>query len=203
MVYARIKPDEWDEESRTAIEVEITPAKNPAQLKDNWQKNVSRYRKVTFVVVSLNQVPQIRNFLQDKDRLTFDVVHEPMGMSDKELDKLIEAGDAQQQEEASKEEAVSPPASTAGSDPVRPPGLEDDELHLLALMLKLGYRNKETLARDLGVSVSTITRRLGHLHDLGLIVRESKGYALMQEGRKLAQDWKPAPDSSGPQTKLS
>ena len=36
-------------------------------------------------MVSLNQVPQVRNFLQDKDRLTFDVVHEALGMSDAQL----------------------------------------------------------------------------------------------------------------------
>ena len=49
------------------------------------------------------------------------------------------------------------------------------------------------------MSVSTITRRLGHLHGLGLIVREGKGYALMHEGRKMAEEWKAPP---GPQTKL-
>ena len=203
MVYARVKPDEWDEESRTAIEIEITPAKNPAQLKDNWQKNVSRYRKVTFVVVSLNQVPQVRNFLQDKDRLTFDVVHEPMGLSEEELNKIIQAGDGEQEPEAKMEQVVSPPISTTGNAPVQPSGPEGEELHLLALMLELGYQNKRAMALYLGVSERTTARLLAHLHDLKLIFRQGKGYALTQEGRQLAQGWKPAPDGAEPQTRLS
>ena len=199
MVYARIKPDEWDDESRAAVEIEITPSKNPAQVRDNWQKNVSRYGKVTFVVASSNQVPKVRDILQDKDRLTFDVVHEPMGMSDEALDKLIEAGDAEQQEEARKEEAVSVPISITGSNPVQPSNLEDDEVHLLALMLKLGYQGKKSLASNLDVSERTVARLLATLNDLKLIFHQGKGYALTQEGRKLAEGWKAPP---GPQTKL-
>ncbi|MDE1852734.1 MAG: ATP-binding protein [Thaumarchaeota archaeon] len=202
MVYARVKPDEWDEESRTAIEVEITPAKNPAQLKDNWQKNVSRYRKVTFVVVSLNQVPKVRDILQDKDRLTFDVVHEPLGMSDAELDRLVEYEALEQEPEARKEDTVSPPTSTADNKPLQPSDLEDDELHLLALMLKLGYQNMKTLGSNLDVSERTMTRLLKHLRELGLIFRQGKGYAVTQDGRKLAEGWKPPPVEAGPQTRL-
>ena len=186
-VFARIEPDAWDEESRTAIEVEITPAKNPAQVRENWQKNVARYGRVTFVVASLNQIPKVREILQDKDRTTFDVIHEPMGLSEQELEKLIEAGDVELQSE---EKAISAPISTTEAKPVQPSDLDDDELHLLALMLKLGYRNKEALARDLQVSVRTVARLLANLHKLGLIVKEGKGYTLMQEGRKLAEGWK-------------
>jgi DNA helicase HerA-like ATPase len=199
MVYARIKPDEWDEETRTAVEIEITPSKNPAQVRDNWQKNVSRYGKVTFVVASSNQVPKVRDILQDKDRLTFDVVHEPMGMSDEELGKVIEAGDVDLQEDARKEVAVSVPISITGSNPVQPSNLEDDELHLLALMLKLGYQGKKSLASNLDVSERTVARLLATLNDLKLIFHQGKGYALTQEGRKLAEGWKAPP---GPQTKL-
>ncbi|MEM3647263.1 MAG: hypothetical protein QW334_03860 [Thermofilum sp.] len=56
-VVARIDPDAWDEEGRIAIEVEITPSKNPGQVRDNYQKNLARYGKVTFVVISCSQIP--------------------------------------------------------------------------------------------------------------------------------------------------
>jgi hypothetical protein len=200
-VFARIEPDEW-EETRTAIEIEITPSKNPAQVKDNWQKNVSRYGKATFVVVSLNQIPQICNILQDKDRLTFDVVHEPMGLSGEELERLVETEVVEQEPEAKKEQVVSPPIFTTGSAPVQPSDLEEEELHLLALMLKLGYQNKKALASDLEVSERTVARLLASLYDLKLIFHQGKGYALTQEGRKLAEEWKAPPGSAGPQGKL-
>ena len=201
-VFARIEPDVWDEESRKAIEIEITPSKNPAQLKDNWQKNVSRYEKATFVVVSLNQVPKVREILQDKDRTTFDVVHEPMGLSDQELEKLIEAGDVEQQPEAKEGQVVPALISTTGNKPVQPLDLEEDELHLLSLMLKLGYQNKKKLGSDLGVSERTVARLLASLYELKLIFPQGKGYALTQEGRKLAEGWKAQPGGAGPQTKL-
>jgi len=202
-VFARIEPDVWDEESRTAVEVEITPSKNPTQVRDNWQKDVSRYGKATFVVVSLNQIPQVRRILQDKDRATFDVIHEPMGLSEQELEKLIEAGDVEEhQPEAKEGQVASAPISTTGNEPVQPSDLEDDELHLLALMLKLGYQNKKKLGSDLGVSERTVARLLASLHELGLIFPQGKGYALTQEGRKLAEGWKAPPGSAGPQAKL-
>jgi hypothetical protein len=202
-VFARVDPDAWDEESRTAVEVEITPSKNPAQVRDNWQKNVARYGKVTFVVVSPSQIPQVRGILQDKDRTTFDVVYEPVGVPDDELEKVVEAGDPGGQPEAKREETASVPVSIAGSAPVRPSDLDDDELHLLALMLRLGYRNKEALASDLGVSERTVARLLASLYGLKLIFRQGRGYALTQEARRLAEGWKGPPGSTGPQTKLA
>jgi Mn-dependent DtxR family transcriptional regulator len=76
------------------------------------------------------------------------------------------------------------------------------ELHILNLMLKLGYQGKDRLASDLGVSARTVARLLSRLHDFGLITREGKGYTLMHEGRKLAEGWKGPSGNAGPQTRL-
>ncbi|MCS4540682.1 MAG: hypothetical protein HYU03_08345 [Thaumarchaeota archaeon] len=68
--------DNWDEGRRTPVEVEITPSKSLDQVRRNYEKNVGKYGKVRFVVASRAQVPEVIRILQDKDRTTFQVVHE-------------------------------------------------------------------------------------------------------------------------------
>lgn len=181
-VVARVDPDAWDEDSRTAVEVETTPARNPKRVMNNYLKNVARSRRTMFVVVSRNQLTQVRRILHEKERTTFDVVYEDIGIPEAELEGLIACGDVEpgQEEEA---EAEAP----AEKVPEQLAGLHRNEIRLLALMGKLGYRNKETLASDLDVDERTVTRYLVHLRDLGLIERMGRGYGLMQKGHELAE----------------
>jgi biotin operon repressor len=203
---ARVSTDEWDEESRTAVEVEITPSKNPEQVRENYSKNAVRYGKATFVVVSREQITDVRNILQGKDKTTFDVVYEDIGLAESEIERAIIEGDAEQtkETESGKKQVPPPVNSAAQTDSVQASDLEENELHLLALMLRLGYQNKKVLASDLAVSESTVTRLLRHLRELGLIVKQGNAYSLMQEGRRLAETWKASAGSRkiGQQTKL-
>ena len=190
---ARIDPDNWDDETRKALEIEITPGLNPEQLTNNWQKNLVRYGKATFVVVSRNQIPEVINILQGKDRTTFDVVWEDIGLPEGEVEKLIAEGDEPKEEGSEDEPLVdkTPPS----------PDLHKNELLLLALMQSQGYKNKAVLSSALGVDERTVTRYLVHLEKLGLIAREKKRYTLMQEGRKVAEGLKTSSDPDK-QTKL-
>ncbi|MDG6949251.1 MAG: TraM recognition domain-containing protein [Nitrososphaerota archaeon] len=186
---ARIDPDHWDEESRKALEIEITPGLNPQQLTNNWQKNVARYRKVTFVVVLRDQIPEIINTLQGKERTTFDVVWEDIGLPGDEIKNLVAEGD--EPNDGGEDEPLidnTPPS----------PDLHRNETRLLSLILSQGYRNKTVLAKDLGVDERTVTRYLVHLEKLGLISREKKRYILMQEGRKVAEGFKASDHSDDP-----
>jgi hypothetical protein len=97
-VVARMSTDEWDEESRTPVEAEVTPSKNPEQVRQNFEKNVSRYGKVRFVVASRNQMPEIIRILADKDRTKYQVVHEDIGIPEDELGKLVAEDDTPQTE---------------------------------------------------------------------------------------------------------
>ena len=178
-VVARIDPDAWDEENRTAVEIEITPSKNPQQVRENYLKNVARYPKLRFVGVSRSQIPQIIDILQDKDRATFSVVYEDIGLPEGEIEKIVAAGDEPEKEG---EEQGAAPAKEPPS-----PDLNEKEVRLLGLMLKLGYRNKASLASDLGVDERTVARYLSHLNELGLIAKEGNGYTLMHEGRMAAE----------------
>jgi DNA helicase HerA-like ATPase len=92
-VVARMSTDEWDEESRTPVEVEVTPSKNPEQVRQNYEKNVARYGTVRFVIASRNQLPEIVRILADKDRTKYQVVHEDIGIPENELEKLVAQGD--------------------------------------------------------------------------------------------------------------
>jgi TraM recognition site of TraD and TraG len=199
-VVARVDPDEWDEDTRTADEIEITPAKNPAQVKENYQKNLVRYGKTQFIVVSRTQIPQLRGILQDKDRATFDVVYEDIGILEADLEKLIATGDEESQPE--EEAKVRAPNERK---PVQVADLNKNEVRLLALMAKLGYRNKELTALDLDVDERTVTRYLVHLRDLGLVERMGNGYGLMQKGYELAESAKvsAANVETGKQSKLA
>jgi hypothetical protein len=76
---SRVSTEEWDEASRTAVEVEVSPSKNPEQVRRNYQKNVELYGSVRFVVASRSQMPEIYSVLQDKDRTSFEVVVEASG----------------------------------------------------------------------------------------------------------------------------
>ncbi len=188
-VVARTDTNSWDEESRTAVEVEITPSKNPSQVRDNYTKNVGKYPKLTFVVVTRSQIAEVRGVLPDKDRTTFDVVFEDVGLPESELEKLIEEGDVEKPEVSGEAaaETEAPPS----------PDLDSNELHLLSVLLASGYTNKNALASDLGVSERTVTRYLVHLKDLGLLAKEGNAYSLMQEGRMLAENWRQTEAGNG------
>src|SRR2546428_138077 len=91
---ARMSTDEWDEESRMPVEVEITPSKNPEQVRNNYVKDFAMCEWAMFVVVTRTQVTDIRNILLDKDRATFEVVYKDVGLPEDDLEKLIAQGDA-------------------------------------------------------------------------------------------------------------
>src|SRR3989454_1886828 len=91
---ARMGTDEWDEESRTPVEVEITPSKNPEQVRNNYVKDFAMCEWAMFVVVTRTQVTDIRKILLDKDRTTFEVVYKDVGLPEDDLEKLIAWGDA-------------------------------------------------------------------------------------------------------------
>jgi DNA helicase HerA-like ATPase len=195
-IVGRISTDEW-EKKRNAVEVEITPSKNPQQVRENYAKNYTLYQWATFVVVSRAQITDVREILADKDKATYDVVYKPIGLPEDELKKLIDQGDVGPVRASPEVSQGLPPAS-----PVRPSDLHENELHLLSLMLSFGYRNKGLLASDLDVDERTVARYLGHLKDLGLVQKEGNGYWLMQEGRKLAEGWR-ASGSPHKQARLS
>src|SRR3989442_5600005 len=91
---ARMSTDEWDEESRTPVEVEITPSKNPEQVRNNYVKDFAMCEWAMFVVVTRTQVTDVRKVLLDKDRTTFEVVYKDVGLPEDDLEKLIGQGDA-------------------------------------------------------------------------------------------------------------
>ncbi len=195
-IVGRISTEEW-EKRRTAVEVEISPSKNPEQVRDNYTKNYTLYQWVTFVVVARPQIPEVREILADKDKATYDVMYKPIGLPEDELKKLVDQGDVAPTKASPGASQSPPPAS-----PVVPSDLHDNELHLLSLMLSFGYTSKAQLASDLEVDERTVARYLGHLKALALIQKEGNAYWLMQEGRKLAEGWK-ASGSPHKQTKLT
>src|SRR3989475_3268558 len=177
---ARTSTDEWDEESRTPVEVEITPSKNPEQVRSNYVKDFAMCEWAMFVVVTRTQVTDIRKVLLDKDRTTFEVVYKDVGLPEDDLEKLIGQGDALMPE-ASEADGGKEPGSveqgaankgpaTAGAE--QPPALQRNEIRLLALVLSSGYRNKAALASDLGVTERQVTRYLVHLEALELVARK-------------------------------
>jgi hypothetical protein len=195
-IVGRISTDEW-EKKRNAVEVEITPSKNPQQVRNNYTKNYILYQWATFVVVTRAQIPEVREILADKDKATYEVVYKPIGLPEDNLKMLIEQGDVGPVQ-ASPELSLTPPPALS----VNPSDLHDNELHLLSLMLSFGYTSKAQIASDLDVDERTVARYLGHLKDLGLVQKEGNAYWLMQEGRKLAEGWR-ASGSPQKQTKLS
>ncbi|HEV2138501.1 MAG TPA: DUF87 domain-containing protein [Nitrososphaerales archaeon] len=179
---ARVSTDDWDEGSRIPVEVETTPSKNPDQLRRNYEKNVDRYGKVRFVVASRQQVPDIIRILQDKDRITFEVVYEPVGLQENELEKLIAPEETPQLVARSQSIPQKPEA-----EPVQTPSLQRNELRLLSILLSSGYTNKAALASELGVTDRQVTRYLVHLVSMGLLDRNVNSYRLTEEGRNRAK----------------
>src|SRR2546428_14002406 len=147
---ARTSTDEWDEESRTPVEVEITPFKNPGQVRDNYVKDFAMCEWAVFVVVTRTQVTDIRKILLDKDRTTFEVVYKDVGLPQDDLEKLIAQGDAPLPEAGEADGGREPGpveqgAANRGPGTARadqPPTLQRNEIRLLALVLSSGYTNK-------------------------------------------------------------
>jgi hypothetical protein len=192
---ARTSTDEWDEESRTPVEVEISPSKNPEQVRNNYAKDFAMCEWAVFVVVTRTQVTDIRNILLDKDRTTFEVVYKDVGLPEDDLEKLIAQGDALLTE-ASEADGGKEPGSAEQravnkgpgmTEAEQPPALQRNEIRLLALVLSSGYTNKAALASDLGVTGRQVTRYLVHLEALELLARKGRGYWLMQRGREMAE----------------
>src|SRR2546422_10716251 len=69
---ARTSTDEWDEESRTPVEGEITPPKNPEQVRNNYVKDIAMCEWAVIVGVTRTQVTDIRKILLDTDSTSFE-----------------------------------------------------------------------------------------------------------------------------------
>ena len=196
---ARMSTDDWDEESVMPIEVEITPSKNPDQLRKNYAKDVEKYGKVRFVVASRRQVTDIVNILIDKDRTTFEVVYEPIGLPEDEVERAIReeealllgaaaASNSEAPKEAGRVEAESPKsdekeAKATQGEPVAP--LQKNELWILAKICRSGYPGREAFASSLKVTARQVTRYLDALEERALLQRDGNGYRATEKGRGL------------------
>jgi DNA-binding MarR family transcriptional regulator len=167
---SRVSTEEWNEASRTAVEVETSPAKNSDQVKRNYLKNVELYGMVRFVVASYSQMPEVIRILGDKDRTTFEVVVEPVGLTEEEMKESREW--KKNDEEIPKEV------------PSSPRGLQSNELRLMDAIFSSGYTTRAAFCLKLGVSERQVTRYLVSLASMGLLVREANSYRLTEAGRK-------------------
>jgi hypothetical protein len=166
---SRVSTEEWSESSRTAVEIEASPAKNSEQVRINYQKNVELYGTVRFVVASRSQMPEIIRILENKDRTTFEVVVEPAGLPEDELEKY--AGWRSQLSEDA---------------PSLEPDLQENELQLLNIILSSVNSTKASLCSELGVSEKLVTGYLVHLASKGLLASGMHSYRLTEDGRKVA-----------------
>ncbi|MDV3294142.1 MAG: TraM recognition domain-containing protein [Nitrososphaerales archaeon] len=184
--------DDWDESSRMPVEVEITPSKNPEQVRKNYEKNVKKYEKVRFVVASRAQVTDIYTILQDKDQKAFEVVYEPVGLPESEVEKLIvqekalepgpngvpsSAGPVAEQQRTENEKAKTRTEQT--------PALQKNEFWILAKICESGWGGRTALASSLGVTGRQVTRYLDSLEEKGLVQKKGKGYRATEAGRNL------------------
>lgn len=177
---SRASTEEWNDASRTAVEVEVSPSKNPDQLRRNYQKNVELYGKVRFVVGSRTQMPDITRVLEDKDRTSFEVVVESAGMPEDELEELC----AGKREQTGEDDVRS--GTPEESQEKKVSDLGGNEFRVLTMILSSGYMTKSTIALKLGVTERQVTRYLVHLASMGFLAREINSYHLTEEGRNRA-----------------
>jgi DNA helicase HerA-like ATPase len=167
---SRVSTEEWNEASRTAVEVEVSPAKNSEQVARNYRKNMELYGMVRFVVASRSQMPEIIRILEDKERTTFEVVVESAGLPEDELEKsAVWKSEGQE---------ISKVAPSPG------PELQEIELRLLKSILSSGHSTKASLCSELGISERQVTKYLVHLASMGLLARDMHSYRLTEVGRK-------------------
>jgi hypothetical protein len=193
-----LDPDKWDER-KEAVEVEINPRKNLAQLRANYDKNYPKFSKVRFVVVSIDLVGEARRILEDKEKPTFDVLFKDLGLQKDTLERLmaeeenVRQGKLAEQETASRAKAADEghqldgePGEAERQRPA-PAGLQDKELKLLYIICRSGWNGRAVLASGLGISGRQVTRYLDALEDRKFVQKKGKGYVVTDAGRKLAE----------------
>jgi DNA helicase HerA-like ATPase/predicted transcriptional regulator len=179
-----LNPKDWDKKNRMAIEVETDPARNFKQLRENYDKNVSRWGWVRFVVRSDEHDLEARRILQDKDPHTFEVVVMEPGSGEDEEEET-EKHDLIEPVVEKKEPHIGKPnegevVETGGLTPLR-----KREFWILLKVCKAGYPGRPALAKGTGVTSRQVTRYLDNLEERGLLKRDGNNYRATDAGTKM------------------
>jgi hypothetical protein len=166
----------WDYASATAVEVEMSPQKSKAQVKENYRKNAGEYALVRFVVTSESHCDQLKEILGE----------------DKEVDPTKFRIDLVPFESLNTIASVPPGRAGGELNQTETTGpLSKVEERIFTSILGHGFTSREDLVQDcakagIQVSARSVSRCLKALSDKGFLRREGKTYVSTEESKEFA-----------------